>query len=83
MVPYWVDQYPSKGVFSKKTLYKSCSEYEVDGGMNFGNGILDRSRARIVSFIGVFVEDVLHPSFVIRHFSNPFYFPLIYCGPKH
>jgi hypothetical protein len=31
MVPYWVGEFPSQGVFPKKTLSKSCSEYEVDG----------------------------------------------------
>jgi hypothetical protein len=39
MVPYWVDQSPSQGVFPKKTLSKSCNEYEVDGGMTFGHGV--------------------------------------------
>jgi hypothetical protein len=83
MVPYWVDQSPSQGVFPKKTLSKSCNEYEVDGGMTFGHGVLDISRAHIVSFMGAFVEGVLHPSFAMQHFSKPFYLPLIYYGPKH
>jgi hypothetical protein len=61
MVPYWVDQYPSQGVFPKKTLTKSCSEYEVDWGNIFGHGVLDISRAHIVSFMGAFVEGVLCP----------------------
>jgi hypothetical protein len=29
--------------------------------MNFGNGVLDISRAHIVSFMGAFVEGVFHP----------------------
>jgi hypothetical protein len=40
MVPYWVDQSPSR-VFPKKTISKSCNESKVDGGMNFGYGVLD------------------------------------------
>jgi hypothetical protein len=47
MVPCWIDQSPSQGVFPKKTLSKSCSEYEVDGGVTFGYGVLDISRARV------------------------------------
>ena len=65
MVPYWVGQSPSQGVFPKKTLSKSCSEYEVDGSRNSGHGVLDISRAYIVSFMGAFVEGVLHPSFAM------------------
>jgi hypothetical protein len=83
MVPYWVFQSPSQGVFPKKTLSKSCSEYEVDGGMSFGHGFLDISRDHIVSFMGAFVEGVFHPLFAMQPFPKPFYFPLIYCGPKH
>jgi hypothetical protein len=41
MVPYWIDQSPIQGVFPKKTLFNSCSEYEVDGGMTFGHGVVD------------------------------------------
>jgi hypothetical protein len=78
MVPYWIDQSPSRGVFPKKTLSKSCNEYVVDGGMTFGHGVLDISRAHIVSFMGAFVEGVLHPSFAMQPFSKPFYLPLIY-----
>jgi len=56
MVPYWVGQFPSQGMFPKNTLSNPCSEYEVDGGMNFGHAIPDISRAHIVSFMGAFVE---------------------------
>jgi hypothetical protein len=63
MVPYWVGQSPSQGVFPKKTLSKSCSEYEVDGGMNFGHGVLDISRAHIVSSMGTFVDCMLQTLF--------------------
>jgi hypothetical protein len=59
-------------VFPKKTLSKPCSEYEVDGGMTFGHGVLDISRDHIVSSMVSFLEGVLHPSFATQHFSNPF-----------
>jgi hypothetical protein len=61
MAPYWVGQSPTQGKFPKKALSRSCSECEVDGGMTFGHGVLDISRAHIVSFTGAFVEGVLHP----------------------
>jgi hypothetical protein len=48
MVHYWVDQSPIQGVFPKKTLSKSCTEYEVDWGKTFGQGVLEISRAHIV-----------------------------------
>jgi hypothetical protein len=48
MVPYFLDQSPSQGVYPKNTLSKSCNEYEVDGGMHFGHGVLDISRDHIV-----------------------------------
>jgi hypothetical protein len=53
----------------------------VDGGMNFGHGVLDISRDHIVLFVVSFVEGVFHPSFAMKYFSKPFYFPLIYYGP--
>jgi hypothetical protein len=74
MVPYWVGQSPSQGMFPKNTLSRPCSEYEVDGGKTFGHGVLDISRAHIVSFMGALVEGVLHPSFAMQHFSKPFVF---------
>jgi hypothetical protein len=83
MVPYWVDQSPSQEVFPKKTYSDSCNEYDVDGGMNFGHGVLNISKDRIVSFMGTFVEGVLHPLFTMQPFSKSFYLPLIYYGPKH
>jgi hypothetical protein len=61
MVPYWVSQSPSLGMFPKKTLSKSCNSYEVYWGRIFGHGVLDISRVHIVSFMGAFVEGVLHP----------------------
>ena len=70
-------------MFPKKILSKSCNEHEVDGGMTFGHGVLDISRAHIVSSIGAFVEGVLHPSFAMQPFSKPFNFALTYYGPKH
>jgi hypothetical protein len=82
MVPYWVDQSQSQGMFPKKTLSKSCNEYDLDGGMNFGHGVLDISRDHIVSFMGTFLEGVMHPSFSMKPFSKLFYLPLIYYGPN-
>jgi hypothetical protein len=32
MVPYWVGQSPSQGMFPKETLSRPCNEYEVDWG---------------------------------------------------
>jgi hypothetical protein len=61
MVPYWVGQSLSQGMFPKITLSRSCNEYEVDQGNILGNGVLDISRAHIVSFMGAFVEGLLHP----------------------
>jgi hypothetical protein len=61
LTPYWVGQSPSQGMFPKKTISKSYSEYEVDWRSTFGHGALDISRAHIVSFMGAFVEGVLHP----------------------
>jgi hypothetical protein len=83
MVPYWVDQSPIQGVFPKKTLSKSCSEYEVNGGMNFGHGVLDISRAHIVSFMGAFVEGVLHPSFANATFFQSLLFSINLLWSKH
>ena len=40
--------------------------------MTFGHEVLDISRAHIVSFVGAFVEGVLHPSFSMQPFSKPF-----------
>jgi hypothetical protein len=59
-------------MFPKKTLSKSCNNYDVDGGMNFWHGVLEISRDHIISFMGAFVEGVLHPSFAMQHFSNSF-----------
>ena len=44
MVIYWVDHSPSKGVFPKWTLFKSCSECEVDGVRLLGMGFRDIQR---------------------------------------
>jgi hypothetical protein len=38
MVTYWVDHSPSRG-FPKRTLSKSCKEYEVDRGVTSGHGV--------------------------------------------
>jgi hypothetical protein len=40
MVPYWVGQSQSQGMFPKKTLSRSCNEYEVDWGRLLGMGFL-------------------------------------------
>jgi hypothetical protein len=41
MVPYWVDQSPSQGVFPKKTLSKSCKNLRWMGVVLLGMGFLD------------------------------------------
>jgi hypothetical protein len=74
MVPYWVDQYLSQGVFPSWTFFKSCNEYEVNRFKNFRNGILDISRAHIFSFMGASVEVVLHPHLQCNIFPRPFIF---------
>lgn len=61
MVPYWLGQSPSQGMFPKKTLSRSCNEYEVDWGKTLGHGVLEISRFHIVSFMGAYVECELHP----------------------
>jgi hypothetical protein len=78
MVPYWVGQTRSQGMFPKKTLSRPCSEYEVDGSRNFGHGAPDISRAHIVSFIGSFVEGVLHPFICNATFLQALYFPSVF-----
>jgi hypothetical protein len=87
MVPYWVSQFPSQGLFPKNTLFTPCSEYEVDGGSTTRHGVLDISRAHIVSITGAFVEGMLQP-FVCNatffqalylHFFFVFYDPNIEC----
>ena len=41
MMPYWVGQSPSQGMFPKKTVSRSCNEYEVDEEKNLlGMGFL-------------------------------------------
>jgi hypothetical protein len=74
-VPYWVGQSPSQGMFPKKTLSRSCNEYEVDLGKTLGNGVFDISRAHIVSFMGAFVEGALHPFFCNANFFQAICFP--------
>jgi hypothetical protein len=61
MMPYWVGQSPSPGMFPKKTLPRSCNEYEVDWRKTLGHGVLGISRVYIVSFMGAFLEGELHP----------------------
>jgi hypothetical protein len=78
MVTYWVSQSLSQGMFPKKTLYKSCDDYEVDWGNTFGHGVLDISRVYIVSFMGSYVEGVLRPLFAMQNFSNTLPFNLLW-----
>ena len=82
MVSYWVGQSPSQGVFPKKTLSMPFSEYEVDEGRTFGHGVLDISRAHIVSFMGAFVEGVLYPFVCNETFFQTLYFPFIFYNMK-
>jgi hypothetical protein len=42
------------------------------GVKTFRHGVLYIIRDHIVSFMGAFVEGVLHPSFTMQHFSKPF-----------
>jgi hypothetical protein len=79
MVPYWVGQSPSQGMFPKNTPSKSCYEYEVDWGNTSRHGVLDISRVHIVSFMGAFVEGVL-PFAHDATFFQALLFPLIYYG---
>jgi hypothetical protein len=83
MVPYWVGQSPSQGMFPKKTLSRPCSEYEVDWGSTFGHGVFDISRAHIVSFMGAFVEGVLHPFVCNATFFQALYLPFIFLWSEH
>jgi hypothetical protein len=78
MMLYWVGQPTCQGVFPKKTLSRPYSEYEMDGGKTFGTGALDISRVHIVSFMGAFMEGVLHPSFAT--FFQCLYLCFIYYG---
>jgi hypothetical protein len=82
MVPYWVGQSPSQGMFPKKALSRSCNEYEVDWGKTLGHGVLDISRAHIVSFMGAFVEGALHPFFCNSTFFQALYMPLLFLNPN-
>jgi hypothetical protein len=78
MVPCSVSQSPSQGMFPKKTLSRSCVKYEVNWGKTFGHGFLDMSRVCIVSFMGAFVEGVLHSSFAMQLFSKLLSFNLLW-----
>jgi hypothetical protein len=78
MVPYWVGQSPSQGMFPKKTLYSPCNEYEVEWGSTFGHGVIDISRAHIVSFMGAFMEGALHLFICNATFFQALYFPFIF-----
>jgi hypothetical protein len=40
-VTYWVNHPLSQGVFPGGPLSKSCGEYDMDGGKNFGHGVHD------------------------------------------
>jgi hypothetical protein len=72
MVPYWVGQSPSQEMFPNKTLSRSCNEYEVYWGNTLGHGVFDISRAHIVSFMGAFVEGVLHLFFCTASFFQDY-----------
>jgi hypothetical protein len=73
MVPYCTYQSPSKGVFPKNTLSNPCSEYEVDGGVTVRHGVLDISRALIISFMGDIGDGVLHLHFQCKIFPSPLF----------
>jgi hypothetical protein len=67
-------------MFPNKTLSRECSEYEVDGGSNFGCGVPNTSRAHIVSFMGAFVKGVSHTFVCNVTFFQALYLPFIFCG---
>jgi hypothetical protein len=57
-----------------------CSEYKEDGGRTFAHGVPDISKDHIVSFMGDFVEGVLHPFICNATFFQALYFPLFFYG---
>jgi hypothetical protein len=52
------------------------------GVVPFGHGVLDISRAYIVSFMGAFVEGALHPFVCNATFFQALYLPFIFDGPN-
>jgi hypothetical protein len=69
-------------MFPKKTLSRPCSEYEMGWGSTFGHGFLNIPRAHIVSFMGAFVEGVLHPFVCNATSFQALYLPFIFYGPN-
>ena len=72
-VAYWVSHSSSQGVFPKWALSKPCEEDEVDGGKTFWAWGSSHTRVRIVSFMGAFVEGVLHLRFQCNLFPSPLF----------
>jgi hypothetical protein len=75
MLPYWVGQSPSQGMFPKNNISISCKKYEVGWGSIIGHGVLDISRDHIVSCMGAFVDGALHPFICNATFFQALYFP--------
>jgi hypothetical protein len=75
MVPYCVGQSLSQGMFPKKTLSRSCDEYEVDWGRLLGMGFLTY-QGFILSHLWVPLWRVCYilefSSFAMQLFSKPF-----------
>jgi hypothetical protein len=73
MVPYWVSQSLSQGMFPKKALSRPDSVYEVDWGeVLLGMGFLAYQRF-VLFHLWVPLQRVrCIPSFAMQHFSKPF-----------
>jgi hypothetical protein len=65
MVPYWVGQSPSQGMFPKKTLSIPCSEYEVV----WGKVLLGM---RFLTYQELIFYHLCVSLFAMQHFSKPF-----------
>jgi hypothetical protein len=59
-------------VFPEEDLSKLCSECEVGWVKLLGMGLVTYKGSYSLAYVCAFVEDVLHPSFSMQHFSKPF-----------
>ena len=75
----WQTNPQVKECFPRKTYLSHVKEYEVDGAVKFGYGVSSHTRAHIVSFMGAFLEGVLHPHLQCNIFPSPL-LQLIYYG---
>jgi hypothetical protein len=73
MVPYWVGQSRSQGMFPKKTLSRPCSEYEVVlDEVLLGMGFLTYQGLPLSHLWVPLWRVHCIPSFAMQHFSKPF-----------